>query len=217
MKPILNLQYDLYCRDDKIFCDSLQIADTFGRQHKHILETIDKLNRPTSGLSEEFRTSNFLSTSYKDVQGRRQRKYLLTKDGFVMVTMEFKTAKARKFKEAYIQRFNAMSKHMVVLHDAKEDFPELTEAVARNRAEPKPYHYINEINMIYSVVLGQSVRSYRKDHELQGSIREHLSTEQLRKVRSLQRIDIGLLITVPDIKQRKEILTEHLSELQKGV
>lgn len=208
MKPILNTQYKLYRKDSKVFCDSLQVAETFGRQHKHILDTIANLNQPTSGLSEEFKKENFLKSSYVDTKGRRYKKYLLTKDGFTMVVMEFKTAKARQFKEQYINRFNEMSGAVTVLKEVKEDFPDFTEAVKLAYAENKAYHYINEINMLYSLVLGQSVQSFKKDMCIrEGSIREHLNAEQLRQFEKLQKIDIGLLMTVPDIRERKKLLT----------
>ncbi len=207
----LNPNYDLYRKDDKAFCDSLQVAESFGRYHKHILETIDKLNQPTSGLSEEFKKTNFTKTSYTDSKGRRQKKYLLTKDGFVMVTMEFKTAKARQFKEAYIKRFNDMAEFITVLTDVKEDFPEFTEAVKLAHTEPKHYHYINEINMLYSLVLGQTVQSFKKKHGITtGNVRDCLTTEQLLQFRKLQRADIGLLMVVPERVQRQEILKNKL-------
>jgi len=216
MKPILNPNYCLYRKDDKAFCDSLQVAETFGREHFHILRTIQALTEPTSGLSESFRQENFIRTSYRDGSGKRNPKYLLTKDGFVMVTMEFKTAKARQFKEAYIKQFNAMAEFITTLSEVKEDFPEFTEAVRLAHTEPKPYHYINEINMLYSIVLGQSVSHFKKQHDIAGSIRDCLSSEQLLQFRKLQRIDIGLLLAVPEAKKRKEMLCAANMQQKKG-
>lgn len=210
MKLILNPNYGLYRKDDKAFCDSLQVADTFGRRHTHILDTIHGLTEPTSGLSEEFIKTNFTKTSYIDSSGKRNPKYLLTKDGFVMVTMEFKTAKARRFKEAYIKRFNEMAEFITLLTGIKEDFPEFTEAIRLSKAEPKSYHYINEINMLYSLVLSQSVQSFKKQHGIEGNIRDYLNTEQLLALRKLQRADIGLLLSVPERDKRKEILLHAL-------
>lgn len=207
MALVLNPNYDLYRKDNKAFCDSLQIAETFGRRHKHILDTIYNLTEPTSGLSETFIKDNFTRSSYIDGSGKRNPKYLLTKDGFIMVTMEFKTKRARQFKEAYIKRFKDMAEFITVLSDVKEDFPEFTEAVKLSKAEPKSHHYINEINMLYSLVLSQSVQSFKKELGIpDGNVRDYLNTEQLLKFRQLQRMDIGLLLSVPELHQRKEIL-----------
>lgn len=214
MKPILNPNYELYRKDDLAFCDSLQIAETFERQHSHVLRTIQSLTESTSGLSEEFIDTNFMKTKYTDTSGKRNTKYLMTKDGFVMVVMEFKTAKARQFKEEYINRFNEMADFIHTLYDIKEDFPEFTEAVKLAHETPKPYHYSNEINMIYSIVLGQSPQAYRKALGItDGAIREYFTTAQLEQVRRLQRIDIGLLVVVPDLKARKEILIARADRL----
>lgn len=207
----LNPNYALYRKDDKAFCDSLQVAESFGKYHHHVLRKIQSLTATKNGLSEEFIKANFIKTSYADSSGKRNPKYLLTKDGFIMVTMEFTTVKARQFKEAYIKRFNDMAEFITVLTDVKEDFPEFTEAVKLAHAEPKPYHYINEINMLYSLVLGQTVQSFKKQHGItSGNVRDCLTTEQLLQFRKLQRADIGLLMVVPERVQRKEILQNKL-------
>lgn len=207
MKAILNPVYGLYRKNDTAFCDSLQVAESFERQHKHILDAIGKLTEPTSGLSEEFRKSNFIKSTYKDSSGKRNTKYLLSKDGFIMLAMEFKTVKARQFKEAYIKRFNDMAEYITVLQEVKEDFPEFTEAVRCAHSEPKPYHYSNEIRMIYSVVLNQSVHSFKKLYGITDErIREYLTSEQLLLFRKLQRMDIGLLLAIKNIGTRKRLL-----------
>lgn len=207
----LNPNYDLYRKDDKAFCDSLQVAESFGKYHHHVLRKIQSLTATKNGLSEEFIKANFIKTSYADSSGKRNPKYLLTKDGFIMVTMEFTTVKARQFKEAYIKRFNDMAEFITVLTDVKEDFPEFTEAVKLAHSEPKPYHYINEVNMLYSLVLGQTVQSFKKKHGITtGNLRDCLTTEQLLQFRKLQRADIGLLMVITELRQRKEILKNKL-------
>ena len=60
MKAIFNPNYAMYHKGETVFCDSLQVAETFERKHKHILDTIHKITQPTSGLSETFRKDNFI-------------------------------------------------------------------------------------------------------------------------------------------------------------
>lgn len=202
----LNPNYDLYRKDDKAFCDSLQVAETFGKRHSHVMRDIENLN-----CSEEFRASNFGHTYYKDLQGKRQRKGIMTKDGFTFLVMGYRGKKAAEFKEAYIKRFNDMAEFITVLTDVKEDFPEFTEAVKLAHSEPKPYHYINEVNMLYSLALGQTVQSFKKKHGITtGNVRDCLTTEQLLQFRKLQRADIGLLMVITELRQRKEILQNKL-------
>jgi len=52
LKLLLNPEFNLYEKDDKAFCDSLQIADTFGKRHDHVLRDIAKVTAPKSGVSE---------------------------------------------------------------------------------------------------------------------------------------------------------------------
>ena len=85
-----------------VFCDSQQVAAIFGKQHAHVLRDIDTLNRSKSGLSEGFRLSNFGFTYYRDDQGKRQRKCLLSKDGFTVLAMGYRGQKAMQFKEAFM-------------------------------------------------------------------------------------------------------------------
>lgn len=170
------------------------------------MRDIENLN-----CSKEFRVSNFGYTYYKDLQGKRQRKGIMTKDGFTFLVMGYRGKKAAEFKEAYIKRFNDMAEFITVLTDVKEDFPEFTEAVKLAHAEPKPYHYSNEINMLYSLVLGQTVQSFKKKHSITtGNVRDYLTTEQLLEFRKLQRADIGLLMVITELQQRKEILKNKL-------
>ncbi len=207
MQLLLNPNYELYRKDDKVFCDSIQVAETFGKEHYNVMRDIEKLD-----CSTEFNALNFEGIKYRDVRGRMQRKYIMTKDGFTFLVMGYRGKKAAQFKEAYIKRFNEMEKFITILADIKEDFPEFTEAVKLAHSIPKPHHYINEINMLYSLVLSRSVQAFKKTNNItSGSIRDYMTTEQLFQFRKLQRTDIGLLMTVPDLLQRKTIL-QRISE-----
>jgi Rha family phage regulatory protein len=213
-KLILNPEFNLYERKGQAYCSSRQVAETFKRQHKHVLDTIYGLTEPTSGLSEEFRFLNFQESSYKDVSGKRNKEFLLTKDGFAITVMEFKTAKAREFKEAYIKRFNDMEAFIKSLMATKMEFPAFTLAVMEAHEEPKHYHYSNEINMIYRIVLGMDAKKFRMANGLEDGvgIRPYLSTEQIKAIESLQRIDIGLFVARMDFQQRKDTLTRYLEQ-----
>jgi Rha family phage regulatory protein len=208
MKLVLNPECQLYERDGKPFCDSLQIAETFQRQHKHIIRTIEELTAPKSGLTENFQLTNFIESFYKDSSGKKNKKYLLTRDGFTMVVMEFKTAKARQFKEMYICRFNQMETFIQSLQTTKIEFPAFTEAVLMAHDEPKHYHFSNEINMIYRIVLGADAKKYRELYGIPAGevIKPYLTRDQIKAVETLQRIDVGLLETGLSYEARKEQL-----------
>ena len=82
---------------------SLDVAETFGKRHDHVLRDIKEL-----GCSDEFRFPNFGETYYLDTQGRKQRMVVMTRDGFTLLVMGYTGELAMKFKEAYIRQFNAM-------------------------------------------------------------------------------------------------------------
>ena len=88
---------------------SLQVAEAFGKEHRHVLrdirETIDK-------CSESFTAPNFGLSEYTDSTGRKLPLYLLSKDGLMMVTMGYTTPEAMRVKEAYIARFNEMEREL---------------------------------------------------------------------------------------------------------
>lgn len=88
---------------------SMLVAETFGKQHKHVLRDIDNL-----GCSKEFFESNFgLSVRIRELPSgytTEDRFYYLTKDGFVILAMGYTGDKAMAFKEKYIDAFNSMER-----------------------------------------------------------------------------------------------------------
>ena len=215
MKFVLNTELNLYERNGVAYCDSLQIAETFERRHAHVIETIENLTQPTSGLSKEFIVQNFEVNTYKDKSGKRNKKYLLTKDGFAMVVMEFKTSRARMFKEMYIKRFNDMETFIKSIQTAKMDYPAFTRAIEQAHEKPKFYHFSNEINMINRIVLGTDAKHFKEENQIdkkENSIRLYLTAEQIKAIEELQRIDIGLLVANIEFEQRKQIIKSHYTK-----
>lgn len=211
-KLILNPKYGLYEKHGQPFCDSLQVAETFGKRHDHVLRDI---NRVINECNESFNLPNFGETYYKDDMGRKQRKYLLSKDGFTLLVMGYTGKKAMQFKIAYINRFNQMESFIKSLLATKEEFPAFTDAVLIAHEEPRHYHFSNEINMIYRIVLGMDAKTFRglRGIEKGASIRPYLSENEIKLVEQLQRADIGLLVSMPSFEQRKFALTNYFNRL----
>ena len=216
MKLVKNPEYGLYEKNNQIFCDSLQIAETFNKRHDNVLRDIYKITDPTSGLSENFRQLNFEESSYKNNQNKKQPMFLLTKNGFTIVTMGFTGAKAMQFKEAYIKRFEEMEAFIQSLQTAKLEFPEFTNAIMSAHEEPKHYHFSNEINMINKIVLGVTAKEFKEQNGIDksvNSIRPFLNEEQIKAIETLQRFDIGLITMIEDYQERKEMLTNYFMKL----
>ncbi len=187
---------------------SRYVAEVFNKEHKDVLEAIRNCN-----CSEEFSRRNFTPSTYKDSRGKKQPEILMTKDGFAFIVMGFTGKKAAQFKEAYINRFNEMETFIRNLYEAKADFPEFTQAIMDQHEEPKHYHFSNELDMINRIVLGMSTKQFKETHNLfkVSSIRPFLTPAQIESIKVLQRIDIGLIVGIPDFQERKKILTEQLS------
>lgn len=83
--------------------DSLYVAKFFDKRHDAVLRDIRELD-----CSDEFRLHNFVESSYKNEQGKKQPCYYMTRDGFVFLAMGYRGKKAARFKELYICRFNEM-------------------------------------------------------------------------------------------------------------
>jgi Rha family phage regulatory protein len=193
---------------------SRKVAEIFNKRHDHVLRDIETIigNDPKIGEIEisqsKFGQTNFIKSSYKDERNRKQPEYLLTKDGFALLVMGFNGKKAMQFKIAYINRFNEMESLIKNLLEAKADFPEFTDAIMAAHEEPKHYHFSNELDMINRIVIGMTAKQFRGQNGILASksIRPYLTPKQINEVKTLQRIDIGLIISIPDFQERKQIL-----------
>lgn len=93
-------------KDGKVFANSRDVAEFFGRRHDNVLQIIDRLE-----CSDAYRLLNYQETvDYQKVgfASRALRAFNMTKDGFVFLVMGFTGRQAAQFKEAYINRFNEM-------------------------------------------------------------------------------------------------------------
>jgi len=73
--------------------------------------------------------------------------------------------------------------------------------------------------MINRIVTGMSAKQFRQVHGLEKgtSIRPYLSDDQIQMIEILQKVDIGLLLAVPDYEQRKRHLEWYKMKLQKKI
>lgn len=124
------------------------------------------------------------------------------------LVMGYTGEKAMRFKIEFIRRFNEMEQFIRTHLLASDDFPPFTQAVKGAHDEPQSYHYSNEINMIYRIVLGMDAKGFREHHDIEqgGSIRPYLSETEYKAVRKLQTEDIRLLYKGADYDTRKQEL-----------
>lgn len=97
-------------KQSQVVTTSLKIAEIFNKKHKHVLESIKRLD-----CSPEFREPNFRPSEIPYQNGNIKKMlpmYYITRDGFVFLVMGFTGKTAAKFKEAYINAFNVMEERL---------------------------------------------------------------------------------------------------------
>ncbi|WP_339182913.1 Rha family transcriptional regulator [Paenibacillus sp. FSL R5-0701] len=238
-KLILNPDCMLYEMKGKALYSSRQVAEEFDKRHDTILRSIDEithhkivvsgaeLTERKNALSdetvqllagqniEEFFKENFFEDKYKDASGKKNRQVLMTRKGSMLIVMGFSGRKATAIKIGLLNRFEAMEEFIFSLNSARMEYPALTEAIYNAREEPKPHHFINEADMINRIVLGMSAKSFREEHGIKKgeSIRPYLTTEQIRNIETLQRVDIGLIVGGIEFQERKVVLSNYINRL----
>lgn len=126
--------------------NSKNVADVFGKQHRHVLRDIEKLD-----CSEKFRESNFGLSSYISDQNKELPCVEMTKDGFTFLCMGYRGSKAAQFKESYISEFNRMA----------DCLNSISDRVNKLSLEGKK---IVELGREWSA-LGHEVNKAKKDHK----------------------------------------------------
>ena len=91
-------------KDGQAVTNSIKVSEKFGKEHKHVLESIRKLmTAENSAVLQMFEES-----TYVNEQNKTQPMYLMNRDGFTLLAMGFTGSKAMEFKIDYINAFNKM-------------------------------------------------------------------------------------------------------------
>ncbi|MGL6016162.1 MAG: Rha family transcriptional regulator [Selenomonadaceae bacterium] len=84
---------------------SRQVSEHFGKRHDHVIRDIEELGKDVPKIGEMF-----YETKIADSYGRKQKAYIMNRDGFSLLVMGFTGKKALEWKLKYIEAFNAMEK-----------------------------------------------------------------------------------------------------------
>jgi len=211
-------KYEVIAVDGIPVVSSRKIAEMFKKQHGHVMRDINDIVGGLSKIGESEWQGNFIQSTYKNLQNKKQPEFLLTKDGFTLVAMGFSGQKAMKYKIDYINRFNEMEKFLLSRNLAKLEYPELTNMIKSVHEKPMFYHYSNEADMINKIVLGMTAKQYRAAYNLDktDSIRDFITYQQLDFIQKLQKVDVGLVAAISDFRQREEILRSYYSKLKES-
>ena len=191
---------------------SLDIAETFGKEHKNVLRDIRELE-----CSDEFNRLNFELTSYIDARNRKQDMYYITRDGFTLLAMGYTGEKAMRFKEAYIRQFNAMEKALIGKLKEREKGIAVRQALTKaiqqsNENERMHGHaYSTYTDVIYKSLFGNSAKQLREEYGISknDNLRDYFSEEDLKKVQNAEMLVSSLIGYGWGYNEIKSFITEQ--------
>lgn len=192
---------------------SLDVAETFGKEHKNVLRDIRELE-----CSEEFNRLNFEPIFYKDSMNRKQDMYYITRDGFTLLVMGYTGEKAMKFKEAYIRQFNAMEKVLIGKMREREKGIAVRQALTNalkesNENERMHGHaYSTYTNVIYKSIFGKNAKQLREEYGISNkdNLRDCFSEDELKAVQSAEMLVSSLVNYGWGYDQIKDFITKNV-------
>ncbi|HCT5810289.1 TPA: Rha family transcriptional regulator [Enterococcus faecalis] len=96
-------------KNQQAVTSSLQVAETFNKNHRDVLAAIDDLKE---GVAENY-ADLFYEDNYIHPQNKQSyRQVIMNRDGFTLLAMGFTGQKALQFKLKYIEAFNLMEKEI---------------------------------------------------------------------------------------------------------
>lgn len=177
---------------------SLDVAETFGKEHKNVLADIRNIQSDIS--SAEF-SALFYEEAYTASNGKKNPMYYMNRDGFTLLVMGYTGEKAMQFKLAYIKQFNAMEKALIGKIKEREKGiavrQALTKAIQQSGENDRMHGhaYSTYTDLIYKTVLGKSAKQLRDEFKIgkQDNLRDLFSAEELAKVKSVEMVVSGLV------------------------
>ena len=125
---------------------SRTVAEELKREHKNVKRDLEQI------LIGSDLSALILESDYKDIRGRKQTEYLLTKDGFILYM--FNIQGHNDFKMAYINKFNEMEKRITV----KEDSYMIEDPVERAKRWIEEQEQVKQLetdNVIKDQIIGE--------------------------------------------------------------
>lgn len=140
--------------DKQAVTTSLQVAETFGKNHRDVLKAIREL---VEGMRKTSHTPQmFAEDTYTNEQnGQRYPLYYMNRDGFALLAMGFTGKKAMTFKLQYIEAFNSMESTLKQVPAKKLD-PVLQAELAISRTKTA------KANALYKIAMATGSDSTRE-------------------------------------------------------
>jgi len=184
MTAIIETEVHIITKGGVSFTTSIDVAEKFGKQHKHVLDGIRKIAEG----NESFSGPNFRPRKYIDDRGKWQPMYEMTRSGFAILAMGFTGKKALEWKIKFEQAFSLMEQTLLnqknLSWQASRQQGKLSRrdetdtiadfvAYAKSQGSTKPeYYYKHLTNATYKAL-------FIVTDKFPGSFRDLLNTAQL--------------------------------------
>lgn len=185
-------------KEEVAICTSLDVAETFNKNHKHVLEDIRRIsnNISTAEFSALFREESYIASN-----GKKNPLYVMNRDGFTLLVMGYNGEKAMQFKLEYIKQFNAMEKALrgkllerekgIAVRQA------LTKALQRSSENERMHGhaYSTYTNCIYKALFNKNAKQLREEYGIdkKSDLRSCFDEEQLSSIKSMEMLVSGLI------------------------
>lgn len=196
----------IIAEDNTAYATSRHVAKIFGKKHKHILEKVRKYRK----MDREWTESNFRPSKYKDASGKKNKMYLMTFKGFSMLVMGFTGEKAFRFKQLYIEAFEAMQEFITNRIISKGEYKEMTSAICKYIDPDDGRYYAKEADMINQAVLGMKASEFKELHNLKDykPTRDSVAGQKIEELNEAQRMNTRLIEAGYDFETRKAIINK---------
>ncbi len=200
------------------------VAEVFEKRHDHVIRDIEILQKDLPNFGEMY-----ILTSYKDSYERKQKEYLITRDGFSLLAMGFTGDKALKFKLNFIQAFNAMEQELKRLYTERQQWVIerekgklvrhiLTDTIKMKVADSpnKKFMYPNYTKLIYKLLFNKSFTELKEQYGIKGkeSLRDYLASEELKELEDMEMLISSLVGLGWSYEQIKNfVIQEHTKRL----
>lgn len=177
---------------------SLDVAETFEKLHKDVLESIRSIQ---SDLSTAEFSALFYEGEYKASNGKKNPMYYMNRDGFTLLVMGYTGEKAMRFKLAYINQFNQMEEllkgKLIEREKGIAVRQSLTKAIQQSGENERMHNmaYSTYTDLVYRSLFGKSAKQFREENGLtkKDNLRDLFSEEDLRKIQNAEMLVSSLM------------------------
>jgi len=159
----------------------------------------------------------FKRTTYTNPNNQKYNCYVMTLDGFMLLTMGYTGEKASIIKLHILGAFKKMNEAIQARLELGKGFRALCNAIHSVNPDANFYHFTNEADMINRIVIGCTAKAYRDEHGIDEneSLRKYLTDWEWKSIKSLQLADSAFIVMGYPYMKRKSELIAYYAGLQK--